>query len=191
MAEFYGVIVRNRWERRIARTIEVRATYFHLSEIVRALVPTVAVVVRAKDGSVRTRRYPAMPGYVLVDMDPTPEAVRVVCSTAGVLGFAGAVSLPGERRKGWEKRALVPIPREQVEVLLEHGAGMSAVAPSVPKAGDRVRLRSGPLAGQVGVVTEFVGHGRALVAVEVETGERPLPVEVDVELLEVLEEAVV
>ena len=189
MAEFYGVIVRGKWERRIARTIEVRATYFHLPEIVRAVVPTVPVPVRAKDGSVRTRCYPAMPGYVLVEMDPTPEAVRVVRSTPGVLGYAGAVSLPGERRKGWEKRPLVPIPREQVEILLEHGAGLSAPRPSVPKAGDRVRLRSGPLAGQVGVVTEFVGHGRALVAVE--TGERPLPVEVEVELLEVLEEAVV
>lgn len=189
MAEFYGVVVRGNWERRVVRTIKVRANYFHLPEIVRVVVPTVPVAVRAKDGSVGTRRYPAMPGYVLVEMDATPEAVRVVRSTAGVLGFAGAVSLPGERRKGWEKRPLVPIPREQVEALLERHAGMSPAAPPAPKAGSGVRVRSGPLAGQVGVVAELTGHGRALVAVE--TGERPLPVEVDVELLEVLEEAVV
>lgn len=189
MAEFYGVTVRGNWERRVARTIQVRATYFRLPEIVRAVVPTVPVAVRTKDDSVHARRRPAMPGYVLVEMDATPEAVRVVRSTPGVLGFAGAVSLPGERQRGWEKRPLVPIPHEQVETLLERDVVLSATAPPAPKVGSGVRLRSGPLAGQIGVVTELIGQGRALVAVE--AGERPLPVEVDVELLEVLEEAVV
>lgn len=122
------------------------------------------------------------PGYVFVQMDVEDddapgelgESWEVVRGTSGVTGFVGTATRP------------VPLSPEEVQRLLT-SVGMAAqtvteeAAPRIKvdfKAGDMVRVTSGPFADFNGVVSE-VNMAQAKVKVLVSIFGRETPVELD------------
>lgn len=172
MKSWYAVVVWPNRERRVARALPARARHLGVHDVGRALVPMLARRVTAKDGTERTRLQVAMPGYVLVEMEPTAEAVRLVRDTSGVRGFAGT--------RSWEPRELVPIPEGEVEALAR--LAWSPAEAAGPGAGETVRVRSGPFRGRTGTVVELLPRRRALVSLSLAS--RPVPVEIPISLLE-------
>lgn len=173
MKSWYAAVVWPNRERRVARALPARARHLGVPDVGRTLVPMLARRATGEDGKTRTRLLVAMPGYVLVEMEPTAEAVRLVRGTSGVRGFAGT--------RSWEPRELVPIPEGEVEALARL-AWTPAQEAFDPRAGETVRVRSGPLRDHAGTVVELLPRGRALVSLSLAS--RAVPVEIPISLLE-------
>jgi transcription antitermination factor NusG len=156
--DWYAAVVWPSRERRVARTLLARARHLGMDEIGRTSVPLIAQSVKDKHGKPRTRLRVAMPGYVLIQMEATPEAVELVRHTSGVRGFAGT--------RSWEPRRLVPIPASEVDALLALASKPAPSQPPAPSVGARVRVRSGPLADRTGKVVELLSRDRAIVELD-------------------------
>lgn len=85
---------------------------------------------------------PLFAGYDFVQLHLSPSTRKRVLETPGVIGFAGP-------------QQLTPIPRAQVETLqqLLRAKVGCALRPFL-RAGQRVRIRNGALAGLIGILVE-------------------------------------
>jgi transcription antitermination factor NusG len=116
---------------------------------------------------------PLFPGYVLVHVAPSRQALIDVANTQGV------VRLIGER---WD----VPhaIPDDEVEsVRRVISSGERAIPIPWIRIGDRVRIVAGPLTGLEGLVQAWRA-GRATFVVNLELLQRSVGVEVGADIVE-------
>ncbi len=93
-----------------------------------------------------------LPGYVLAVLD-IPCDYRILNLTPHVHSVVGAGKVP------------LPIPDAEVQ-WLRQAAALRTAEPSGAVAGDRVRVRRGPLAGVEGVVTRERGSLRLVVEIQ-------------------------
>lgn len=108
-----------------------------------------------KTGRFQSVRVAHFPCYLFVAIDPSVQRWRPVNHTYGVRRIVGN----GERP--------VPTPQGVVEALKAIATTHSEVSPQkVLKAGERVTLSHGPLAGYDGVVEALVGEDRVRVLLE-------------------------
>lgn len=97
---------------------------------------------------------PLFPGYVFVQMNPSPDVRISVLRTSGVTSFVGV------RGVG------VPIPESQiaaVETILDQRLQCSPYP--FPDIGQRVRIRGGSLEGIEGILTEIKGDQSLVISV--------------------------
>ena len=109
------------------------------------------------------------PGYILINMEMTPQARYVVENTPGVIRFVGP--------KGGEP---VPLREDEIKRIfgeVERKEGREILDSPYSK-GDAVKVIAGPFIDFTGVVDE-VNEDKQKVKVEVSIFGRPTPIELD------------
>lgn len=119
-------------------------------------------VVEVKDGKKKIVKRKIFPGYVLIKMKMSDDSWYIVRNTRGVTGFVG----PGSK----------PVPLTDAEIK---SLGIKETTMTVDfKAGDNVRVTTGPLANFIGKVEE-IEIEKQKVKVLVSMFGRETPVELD------------
>ena len=149
MFRWYAIHTYSGHEDKVRRNLEQRRRTQTGGDQVRRIVVPTEQTVETRDGKKVEKETRVMPGYVLVQMDATPEAISLVRNTPGVTGFVGA---QGKR----EEMTLVPLSQPEVDKLLKVEA-----AEAKPKQvaefqlGQMVKVTSGPLADFDGEIIEI------------------------------------
>ena len=170
MFRWYAIHTYSGHEDKVRRNLEQRRRTQQGGDDIRRIVVPTEQTVETRDGKKVEKESRVLPGYVLVQMDATPECVSLVRNTPGVTGFVGA---QGKR----EEMTLVPLGQAEVDKLLKVEA-----AEAKPKAvaeftlGQMVKVISGPLADFDGEIIEINNESSKL-KVHVSIFERQVPVE--------------
>jgi transcriptional antiterminator NusG len=170
MFRWYAIHTYSGHEDKVRRNLEQRRRTQQGGDDIRRIVVPTEQTVETRDGKKVEKESRVLPGYVLVQMDATPEAISLVRNTPGVTGFVGA---QGKR----EEMTLVPLGQAEVDKLLR-----TETAEAKPKAvaefqlGQMVKVTSGPLADFDGEIIEINTESSKL-KVHVSIFERQVPVE--------------
>jgi len=181
--EWYAVHTYIGQEERVEKTLMERARKLGMqgTKIFQVLQPSEKAVELREGGKKETVERLLFPGYVFVQMDieddDSPgelgESWETVRNTPGVTGFVGTTTYP------------VPLAQDEVQrLLVSVGVTQQAEVAAAPrikadfKAGDMVRVTTGPFADFSGVVSE-VNLSQAKVKVLVSIFGRETPVELD------------
>ncbi len=138
-ARWYVIHTYSGYENKVAKDLETIVENRKLQDYIMDIkIPTETVTEVKDDGTQKEYERKIFPGYVLIKMIVTDDSWFVVRNTRGVTGFVGPASKP------------VPLTDAEVESL-----GVEKHSVEVPyKAGDNVKIISGPLEGFTGVVEE-------------------------------------
>ena len=144
--QWYVVQTYSGYENKVRANLEQRiATMGMEDRIFRVLVP-VEERVYTKEGKTKRVRRKVFPSYVLVEMVLEDQSWYVVRHTPGVTGFVGTGNHP-----------IALSPKEVAEIMAKITKDQSKPKMEISfKAGDTVRVKSGPFAGQVGPVVEVI-----------------------------------
>ena len=164
---WYIVNTYSGYENKVKVNLEKRIEYMNMSEkIFRVEVPQ-KTVTQVKAGKKTEKDEKVFPGYVLVEMIMDEDSWYVVRHTAGVTRFVGS--------------AKKPIPARDSEIKKVINRTSSAAPQKIEldvKAGDKVRITSGPFAEFVGDITE-VYPDKAKLRANVSIFGRETPVELE------------
>ena len=152
----------------IQRKIEQDPLPAEARAIRQALVPTQEVV-EIKNGKKVTVERKLYPGYVLVEMGMSQEALHVVNSIQGVIKFVGTGKLPQ------------PLRQDEVNRLLGIAEAVTEAEPKeeIPfMVGQVVEITEGPFSDFSGTVEEVLAD-KGKVKVSVSLFGRPTAVELD------------
>ncbi len=129
-------------ENKVKVNLEKRIEYMNMADkIFRVEVPQ-KTVTKMKDGKKTDREEKIFPGYVLVEMIMDDDSWFVVRHTAGVTKFVGSTKKPIPAKDSEIKRIIHKTPNQVTKVELD------------VKAGDKVRIISGPFSEFIGDITE-------------------------------------
>ena len=155
------------YENKVKVNLEKRIEYMNMSEkIFRVEVPQ-KTITQVKAGKKTEKDEKVFPGYVLVEMIMDEDSWYVVRHTAGVTRFVGS--------------AKKPIPARDSEIKKVLGRATTDAPQRIEldvKAGDKVRIISGPFAEFVGDITE-VYPDKAKLRANVSIFGRETPVELE------------
>jgi transcription antitermination factor NusG len=135
-------------------------------------LPTYRSARRWKNGCTVNLERPLFPGYVFVRMNLT-HRVRVL-DVPGVVSIVGAARQP------------TPLPDADVESLRNGVHLLSAEPHSYLSAGDKVKIRKGPLAGMTGILVRRKNSVRVVLTLELIM--KSISVEVDEQDLELADQ---
>jgi transcription termination/antitermination protein NusG len=170
MFRWYAIHTYSGHEDKVRRNLEQRRRTQTGGDQVRRIVVPTEQTVETRDGKKVEKETRVMPGYVLVQMDATPEAISLVRNTPGVTGFVGA---QGKR----EEMTLVPLSQPEVDKLLKvEAAEAKSKQVAEFQLGQMVKVTSGPLADFDGEIIEINTESGKL-KVHVSIFERQVPVE--------------
>ena len=129
-------------ENKVKVNLEKRIEYMNMGDkIFRVEVPQ-KTVTKMKDGRKTDREEKIFPGYVLVEMIMDDDSWFVVRHTAGVTKFVGSTKKPIPAKDSEIKRIIHKTQDQVTKVELD------------VKAGDKVRIISGPFSEFIGDITE-------------------------------------
>lgn len=134
---------------------EAKARLNLVAQGFRAFLPQVRKTVRHAR-QLRTVRAPLFPRYLFVELDLARDRWLSIRSTIGV---ANLITTSSEGQP-------IPVPRGVVEALLEQSDGDLVRLNADLKAGQRVRLLSGPFADLIGTIERLDGVGRVRMLLE-------------------------
>lgn len=164
---WYIVHTYSGYENKVKVNLEKRIEYMNMSEkIFRVEVPQ-KTITQVKAGKKTEKDEKVFPGYVLVEMIMDEDSWYVVRHTAGVTRFVGS--------------AKKPIPARDSEIKKVLGRATTDAPQRIEldvKAGDKVRIISGPFAEFVGDITE-VYPDKAKLRANVSIFGRETPVELE------------
>jgi transcription termination/antitermination protein NusG len=155
-------------EKKVKANLEHRLVSLGQRESVRDIVVPTEQVVETKDGQKVQTEKRTLPGYVLVNMDMTPDALWVVKDTPGVTGFVGSSSDP------------VPLTQAEVDRLLRRHSELRPKVRAEFSVGESVKVISGPLSDFTGEIAEINSEaGRVKVLVSIFGRETPADLSFD------------
>lgn len=129
-------------ENKVKVNLEKRIEYMNMSDkIFRIEVPQ-KTITKMKDGKKMDREEKIFPGYVLVEMIMDDDSWYVVRHTAGVTKFVGSSKKPIPAKDSEIKKIIHKTQNQVTKVELD------------VKAGDKVRIISGPFSEFIGDITE-------------------------------------
>jgi len=168
MFRWYVINTYSGHENKVKANLEHRVKSMSQEQVVRRVVVPTESVVETKDGQkVQTERR-LWPGYVLVNMDMTPDALWVVKDTPGVTGFVGSSSDP------------VPLTQAEVDRLLRTHSELRPKVRAEFSVGESVKVISGPLSDFTGEIAEINAEaGRVKVLVSIFGRETPADLSFD------------
>lgn len=170
MFRWYVINTYSGHENKVKTNLEHRLQSMGQEERVRRIViPTEQVMETTKDGKKETTEKRVLPGYVLVQMDMTADALWVVKNTPGVTGFVGAANEP------------TPLSQMEVDRLLRTQTGESRTKVRAEfTIGETVKVIAGPLSDFSGEIAEInTEQGRLKVLVEIFGRETPADLSFD------------
>ena len=139
---WYIVHTYSGYENKVKVNLEKRIEYMNMADkIFRIEVPQ-KTVTQLKNGKKQEREEKVFPGYVLVEMIMDEDSWYVVRHTSGVTKFVGS-----------EKR---PIPARESEIkkIINSSTSTTQKIELDVKAGDKVRITSGPFADFIADIIE-------------------------------------
>ena len=173
-AKWYVVHTYSGYENAVKTTIEKLISNRHLEDMIQDLqIPLEKVTEINSEGAAKEVEQKVFPGYVLIKMVMTDDTWHLVRNVRGVTGFVGEASNK-------------PIPLTEDEVLARGMEKHEIVV--LYKVGDRVRINDGPLESFTGLVDE-IDPEKNRVSVVVSMFGRETPVEMELDQVEVVEEA--
>ncbi|MBQ7574853.1 MAG: transcription termination/antitermination protein NusG [Clostridia bacterium] len=161
-AKWYVAHTYSGYENKVKANIEKSVENRGMQDLIPDVRVPVEEVVEKKGDVEKVTQRKIFPGYVVIKMVMTDESWYVVRNTRGVTGFVGPGSKP------------VPLSDEEVARM-----GIEKVMADLKvKVGDFVEIKSGPMEGFSGKVTE-VDKDSGKVNVMVSMFNRETPVEID------------
>jgi transcription termination/antitermination protein NusG len=152
----------------VKANLEHRLRSMGQEERVRQIVVPTEQVVETKDGQKVQTEKRVLPGYVLVQMDMTADALWLVKNTPGVTGFVGAANEP------------TPLSQPEVDRLLRTQSEARPKVRAEFAIGETVKVISGPLSDFSGEIAEInAEQGRLKVLVEIFGRETPADLSFD------------
>ena len=129
-------------ENKVKVNLEKRIEYMNMGEkIFRIEVPQ-KTVTQIKGGKKQEREEKIFPGYVLVEMIMDEDSWYVVRHTAGVTKFVGSAKRP------------IPAKDSEIKKIIHRSTSKSQKIELDVKAGDKVRIVSGPFADFIADIIE-------------------------------------
>lgn len=129
-------------ENKVKVNLEKRIEYMNMGEkIFRVEVPQ-KTITQIKAGKKQEREEKIFPGYVLVEMIMEDDSWYVVRHTAGVTKFVGSAKKP------------IAAKDSEIKKIIHRSQTQTQKVQMDIKAGDKVRIISGPFADFVGDITE-------------------------------------
>lgn len=155
-------------EKKVKENLLFELDYQNLSEEVADILVPSENIVEMKDGKKKVKNKVFFPGYILLNMSDSKEALYLIENTTGVMSFVGPNNEPQALKEAEITRILGEVEgREGREVV---------VAPY--NIEDAVRVTDGPFADFTGFVTE-VNDEKQKVKVSVSIFGRSTPIELD------------
>lgn len=131
---WYIVHTYSGYENKVKVNLEKRIEYMNMGDkIFRIEVPQ-KTVVQMKGGKKQEKEEKVFPGYVLVEMIMDEDSWYVVRHTSGVTKFVGSVKKP------------IPVRESEIKRILHRTSSQVEKVELDVKAGDKVRIISGPFA---------------------------------------------
>ena len=131
---WYIVHTYSGYENKVKVNLEKRIEYMNMGDkIFRIEVPQ-KTVVQMKGGKKQEKEEKVFPGYVLVEMIMDEDSWYVVRHTSGVTKFVGSVKKP------------IPVKESEIKRILHRTSSQVEKVELDVKAGDKVRIISGPFA---------------------------------------------
>ncbi len=139
-----------------------------LKEVFGKVIVPAEKVARVRKSKIVAEERRLYPGYIVVEMEPTEETLKLVTSIPGVTHILGT-----------EKEPLA-LSEEEVRAIWEQiERGQEQVQPEAPfEKGETVKVTKGPFAGFTGTVEEIIPE-RQRVKVMVTIFGRPTPIDLD------------
>ncbi len=129
-------------ENKVKVNLEKRIEYMNMGEkIFRIEVPQ-KTVTQMKGGKKQEREEKIFPGYVLVEMIMDEDSWYVVRHTAGVTKFVGSAKRP------------IPAKDSEIKKIINRSTSTTQKIELDVKAGDKVRIVSGPFADFIADIIE-------------------------------------
>ena len=129
-------------ENKVKVNLEKRIEYMNMGEkIFRVEVPQ-KTVTQLKGGKKQEKEEKIFPGYVLVEMIMDEDSWYVVRHTAGVTKFVGSAKRP------------IPARDSEIKKIINRSTSTAQKIELDVKAGDKVRIISGPFADFIGDIVE-------------------------------------
>ncbi len=129
-------------ENKVKVNLEKRIEYMNMGEkIFRVEVPQ-KTVTQMKGGKKQEREEKIFPGYVLVEMIMDEDSWYVVRHTAGVTKFVGSAKRP------------IPAKDSEIKKIINRSSSTTQKIELDVKAGDKVRIISGPFADFIADIIE-------------------------------------
>lgn len=129
-------------ENKVKVNLEKRIEYMNMGEkIFRVEVPQ-KTVTQIKGGKKQEKEEKIFPGYVLVEMIMDEDSWYVVRHTAGVTKFVGSAKRP------------IPARDSEIKKIINRSSSQSQKIELDVKAGDKVRIVSGPFADFIADIIE-------------------------------------
>ena len=166
--QWYVIRVQSGREEKVRRGLEKRIKSAGAEDILNRVVVPTETVSEIKGGKKRVTKKKIFPGYIMVEMEPTDEALYLIRETPGVGDFVGA--------------HMKPTPMEPHEVArllgdMERQAETPKLKINFQK-GESVKIKEGPFENFDGIVDEVYPE-KGLVRVIVTIFSRPTPVELE------------
>ena len=155
-------------ENKVKVNLEKRIEYMNMGEkIFRVEVPQ-KTVTQMKAGKKQEREEKIFPGYVLVEMIMDEDSWYVVRHTAGVTKFVGSAKKP------------IPARDSEIKKIIHRSSSQTEKIELDVKAGDKVRIISGPFADFIADIIE-VYPDKSKLRANVSIFGRETPVELEYE----------
>jgi len=167
--KWYAVQTYSSFEKRVKEGIEHKTALEGMREkISRVLIPT-EIVVEIKGGKKRSIQRALMPGYVLVEMEPSEDIFNLIKEVKGVASFVGDGHQP------------TPLSQTEIGNLLNimEDKHEKPKPKSLFRKGDQIKVIEGPFINFIGSV-EGADEDKGKLTVMVSIFGRPTPVELDV-----------
>ena len=163
---WYIVHTYSGYENKVKSNLEKRIEYMNMADkIFRVEVPQ-KTVTQIKNGKKHEKDEKIFPGYVLVEMIMDEDSWYVVRHTAGVTKFVGSAKKP------------IPAKESEIKKIIHRSTSQVQKIELDVKAGDKIRIISGPFSDFVGDITE-VYPDKAKLRVSVSVFGRETPVELE------------
>ena len=139
---WYIVHTYSGYENKVKVNLEKRIEYMNMGDkIFRIEVPQ-KTVTQMKGGKKQEREEKIFPGYVLVEMIMDEDSWYVVRHTSGVTKFVGSAKKP------------IPARDSEIKKIINRSSSQSQKIELDVKAGDKVRIISGPFADFIADILE-------------------------------------
>ena len=139
---WYIVHTYSGYENKVKVNLEKRIEYMNMGDkIFRIEVPQ-KTVTQMKGGKKQEREEKIFPGYVLVEMIMDEDSWYVVRHTSGVTKFVGSAKKP------------IPARDSEIKKIINRTSSTSQKIELDVKAGDKVRITSGPFADFIADIIE-------------------------------------
>lgn len=163
---WYIVHTYSGYENKVKVNLEKRIEYMNMSDkIFRIEVPQ-KTVTQMKGGKKQEREEKIFPGYVLVEMIMDEDSWYVVRHTSGVTKFVGSAKKP------------IPARDSEIKKIINRSTSTQQKIELDVKAGDKVRITSGPFADFVADIIE-VYPDKSKIRANVSIFGRETPVELE------------